>query len=485
MPAFSWGPERPPGDRMAQQKLWDGRFSAATDKLMEEFNASITFDIRLYEADVEGNLAQAEALRRCGVLSATEWAAIVLGLHQVRQELAEGTYRPGIETEDIHMAVERRLIEIVGPEGGKIHTGRSRNDQVALDVRLWLRNRCRLALGLITNLQAVLLDRAGKETETFLPGYTHLQQAQPIRLAHYLMSLFWMLDRDHGRLSDAMHRADRMPLGAGALAGSGFPVDRTFLCERLGFSAASENSLDTVSDRDHFVEAVSALATLVTHLSRFAEDWIIWSSREFGFMQLSDAYSTGSSMMPQKKNPDSLELIRGKSGRVYGDLMTLLTIQKGLPLTYGKDLQEDKEPLFDAFDTAELCLRVFAGVVQTASFRRERMRAALDPGLYATDLADVLVHRGMPFRDAHRVVGLLVAKAEELGVALVDLPEETLLKASELFRPEDLVSLTPSSSTERRNVAGGTGSESVARQIADGKRILEERSREAEGRSNG
>ena len=460
---------------MADSKLWDGRFSQATDKLMEEFNASIGFDIRLYEADIEGNLAQAEALRRCGVLSAEEWAALVLGLHQVKAELASGEYTPGIDTEDIHMAVERRLIEIVGPEGGKIHTGRSRNDQVALDVRLMLREALKGIQTLVADLQSVLLDRAEQEIDTFLPGYTHLQQAQPVRLAHYLLSLFWMLERDWTRLDDALTRMNRMPLGAGALAGSGFPVDRQFLCERLGFDAPTENSLDTVSDRDHFVEAVGALAMLLTHLSRFAEDWIIWSSQEFGFIQVADAYSTGSSMMPQKKNPDSLELIRGKTGRVYGDLMTLLTIQKGLPLTYGKDLQEDKEPLFDAFDTAEICLRVFAGVVKTARFQREKMRAALDPALYATDLADILVRRGMPFREAHRVVGRLVAEAEETGVPLSEMPTETLQAASELFKEKDPGSLIPSASTDRRGIPGGTGRESVVDQITNGRKLLSSR----------
>lgn len=450
---------------MTDSKPWGGRFSRPTEKLMEEFSASIGFDIRLWEADIAGNLAQAEALRRCGVLTSEEWATIVLGLHEVEQELADGRYRPGPELEDIHMAIERRLIDIVGPVGGKIHTGRSRNDQVALDVRLYLR---RAVAGLeqeIRTLQQVVVERAEGELDTFLPGYTHLQQAQPIRLAHYLLALFWMLERDLGRLRDARKRADQMPLGSGALAGTAFPIDRDFLRLRLQFEAATRNSIDAVSDRDHLVEVVSAAAILLTHLSRFAEDWVIWSSREFGFIELDDAYATGSSMMPQKKNPDSLELVRGKAGRVYGDLVALLTIQKGLPLTYDKDLQEDKEPLFDALDTAKICLQVFRGVVKTAKFRKDRMRESLDPNLYATDLADLLVERGVPFREAHRTVGRLVAKALALGRGLTDLPWEEYAAASELFRPEDPKRLSPAWSTDRRAVPGGTARQAIVEQL--------------------
>jgi argininosuccinate lyase len=458
---------------MTDTKLWDGRFSGPTAELMEQINASIGFDIRLYDVDIEGSLAQAEALRNAGVLAADEWAAIVLGLHQVREEIADGQYRPGVETEDIHMAVEGRLIEIVGPVGGKIHTGRSRNDQVALDVRLWLKRELTDLIGLVTELQRVVIARAEEEIDTYLPGYTHLQQGQPIRLGHYLMSLFWMLDRDRGRLRDARTRADRMPLGAGALAGSAFPVDRAALCERLGLSAPTENSIDAVTDRDHLAETVFATAQLVTHLSRFAEDWIIWSSREFQFVELDDAYSTGSSMMPQKKNPDSLELIRGKTGRLYGDLTTLLTIQKGLPLTYGKDLQEDKEPLFDAVDTARTCVLVFAGALSTMSIHRDKMRDALDPSLYATDLADILVGRGLPFRDAHRVVGGLVGKAIELGVGLTDLPWDEFENSSDLFDTKDLDRLTPESSTEARSAPGGTSRQSVLDQLTLAKQRIE------------
>ncbi len=441
---------------------------------MERFNASIGFDIRLYEADIEGNLAQAAALRRAGVLTADEWAEIVLGLHQVRREIANGTYRPGVETEDIHMAVEARLTQLIGPAGGKIHTGRSRNDQVALDVRLFVRRELRELDAIIARLQRAVVDRAEHEIDTFLPGYTHLQQGQPIRFGHYLMALFWMLRRDRERMRDARARADRMPLGAGALAGSAFPVDREFLCKRLGFTASTENSIDTVTDRDYLAEAVFATAQFVTHLSRFAEDWIIWSSREFGFIELDDAYSTGSSMMPQKKNPDSLELIRGKTGRVYGDLMTLLTIQKGLPLTYGKDLQEDKEPLFDALDTARDCALVFTGVIETMKVRRNRMREALDANLYATDLADALVRRGVPFREAHHIVGGLVGTAVARGMGITELPWDEFEKASTHFRKEDIARLTPESSTDARSVSGGTARQSVIDQLSAARRWLKE-----------
>ena len=432
---------------------------------MERFNASIGFDIRLYDVDIDGSLAQAEALRRAGVLSSDEWAAVALGLEQVREEISNGAYSPGVDAEDVHMAVERRLIEIVGPVGGKIHTGRSRNDQVALDVRMYVMREISALHEGIASLQQVVVDRAGGEIETFVPGYTHLQQGQPLRLAHYLLALFWMLDRDRCRLLDARARMDRMPLGSGALAGSAFPVDREFLCERLGFSAPSENSIDAVTDRDYLAETVFAVAQLVTHLSRYAEDWIVWSSREFGFVELDDAYSTGSSMMPQKKNPDSLELIRGKTGRLYGGLVSLLTVQKGLPLTYGKDLQEDKAPLFDALDTARDCVAAFTGVLSTIEFRRGRMKEALDPNLYATDLADTLVRRGLPFRDAHLIVGELVGTAVERGAGLTDLQWEDFVEASSLFVPDDIARLAPAASADARSLPGGTGRAAVADQL--------------------
>lgn len=459
---------------MGESKLWGGRFSKPAAELVDRFNASIGFDIRLFNADIDGSLAQADALLRAGVLTESERDFIVNGLEQVRNEIADGRFTPAIADEDIHMAVERRLTEIVGPPGGKIHTGRSRNDQVALDVRLYLREELRSLSQLLIALQWLIVEKAEQEIDTFLPGYTHLQQAQPVRLGHYLLALFWMIDRDHGRLADAWRRADRMPLGSGALAGSGFPVDRDYLCERLGFTASTENSIDAIADRDHLAETVFACAQLVSHLSRFAEDWIVWSSKEFGFVELDDAYSTGSSMMPQKKNPDTLELIRGKAARVAGSVTTLLGIQKGLSLTYGKDLQEDKEPLFDALDTARNCVLVFHGVLETMRFDRDRMRAALDPGLYATDLADLLVRRGMPFREAHRVVGRIVGKAEYRGVPLNEMPWEELKSECDLFEQKDIETLTPESSTDARKVSGGTARTAVLEQLSAARNRLEE-----------
>ncbi|MEC8932422.1 MAG: argininosuccinate lyase, partial [Candidatus Latescibacterota bacterium] len=327
-------------------KPWGGRFGTSTAQLMERFNASIGFDCRLMEVDVAGSCAYARTLTRAGLLTADECAQIIDGLEKVRDEMREPSYEFADHLEDIHMAVETRLTELIGPVGGKLHTGRSRNDQVNLDERLYLRTAIAATVGRIRQLQQVLVDFAADHTETILPGYTHLQQAQPILLAHYALSLFWALDRDAHRLTDASDRADVLPLGSGALAGSAFPLDRSFMAQELGFSRVSPNSLDAVSDRDYFLEALSALSITIIHLSRYCEDIILWSSAEFGFVELDDAYSTGSSMMPQKKNPDSLELVRGKSGRIVGGLVALLMTMKGLGLTYGKDLQEDKEPVF-------------------------------------------------------------------------------------------------------------------------------------------
>ncbi|MBT3601799.1 MAG: argininosuccinate lyase, partial [Candidatus Latescibacteria bacterium] len=331
----------------ASEKLWGGRFGKSTEKLMEQFNASIGFDQRLYKVDIEGSRAQAKALTRIGVLAEKERDEVIAGLDQVEAELDADDLPLTDDLEDIHMAVEKRLIELVGDAGAKIHTGRSRNDQVALDERLYFRQVIDETVGRIDGLMQVLLNSAEEHIDVILPGYTHVQQAQPIRFGHYTMALFWMLERDRGRFVDSGKRADAMPLGAGALAGSAYPVDREFVRETLGFARVTDNSIDSVSDRDYFLEFMSAAAILMGHLSRFCEDVIMWSSSEFGFVELDDAFSTGSSMMPQKKNPDSLELVRGKTGRVYGNLMSLLTVMKAIPLTYAKDMQEDKEPFFD------------------------------------------------------------------------------------------------------------------------------------------
>ncbi len=463
------------------EKPWSGRFDKPSDRSMEQFNASIGFDRRLYKADIAGSRAQAKALAKIGVLKPQEMEYVLNGLDQVEVEIAEGRLPLGEHLEDIHMAVEARLIQIVGEVGGKLHTGRSRNDQVALDERLYLREAARDTVAGIDRLQAVLVDFADRHIDVLMPGYTHLQQAQPVRLSHYTMALFWMLDRDRGRFAACSDRADAMPLGSGAFAGSAYPIDRKFLASELGFSRITENSIDAVSDRDYLLEYLSAAAILMGHLSRFCEDLIVWSSSEFHFIELDDAYSTGSSMMPQKKNPDSLELIRGKTGRVYGNLMSLLTVMKGLPLTYSKDLQEDKEAFFDTVDTVNQVLTVFAGAWETMTVRSERMREALDGTIVATDLADYLVRKGLPFRETHRIVGRLVRKALSQGRRLDELDLRTFRSECDLFEADVAESLCAEDSVDRRELAGGTGYQAVLGQIRNGRQLLRGRTRGAAG----
>jgi argininosuccinate lyase len=458
-------------------KPWGGRFAGATAELMERFNASIGFDCQLLDVDVAGSQVYARALMRAGLLSEAEGQQIIVGLDAVRQDLSAEGHVFEDRLEDIHMAVETRLIERIGAVGGKLHTGRSRNDQVNLDVRLWLRGAVAGTLGRLRHLQQVLVNSAEAHRDTVMPGYTHLQQAQPILFAHYALSLFWALERDAGRLLDGLARSDRMPLGSGALAGSAFPLDREFMAQELGFADITPNSLDTVSDRDFLLEALGSLSILMTHLSRYCEDLILWSSAEFAFVELDDAYSTGSSMMPQKKNPDSLELVRGKTGRVTGGFVALLTAMKGLGLTYGKDLQEDKEPLFDAFRTADDCLDVFASAWDTMRVDTARMESAVDAGTLATELADFLVERGVPFRDGHHVVGAIVRDAAESRRALTELSLDDLRRHHEAFDEEALRRLDPRACLQRRNLPGGTGPESVARQLQQARAILDEAAR--------
>jgi len=414
-------------------------------------------------------------LVRMGVLTQEECDTALSGLDQVERELEAGELPLTDDLEDIHMAIEKRLTELVGDAGAKIHTGRSRNDQVALDERLYLRHVVVETLKRIDALMQVLLHSAEGHLDVILPGYTHMQQAQPIRFGHYAMALFWMLDRDRGRFVDCGLRADAMPLGSGALAGSAYPVDREFVRERLGFARVTDNSIDAVSDRDYLLEFMSAASILMGHLSRFCEDLIVWSSSEFGFIELDDAFSTGSSMMPQKKNPDALELVRGKTGRVYGNLMSLLTVMKGIPLTYAKDMQEDKEPFFDTADTIWLSLDVFAGAWRTMLVKGDRMGAALDGMILATDLADYLVRKGVPFRTSHRIIGELVRTALDRGVSLEALDLETFRAASGAFDEDVHSFLTPEQSTAQRNVYGGTGRDSVKRQIDAGRSLLTSR----------
>jgi argininosuccinate lyase len=451
---------------------WGGRFQEAPDALMERFNASIGFDRRLLEVDIAGSKAYAKALHRADLLDAAELAEITGGLEAVLQEFSAPDCLLPDALEDIHMAVEKRLTELIGPVGGKLHTGRSRNDQVNLDERLYLRLSIEALQGRIRQLQGVLLASAEQHEAVVLPGYTHMQQAQPVLFAHYALSLFWMLERDWGRLADTWRRADYMPLGSGALAGSTFAIDRTFLARELGFSQVTRNSLDAVSDRDFLLETLASLSILMMHLSRFCEDLIVWSSAEFGFVELSDHFSTGSSMMPQKKNPDSLELVRGKTGRVYGSLVALLTTMKAVPLTYSKDLQEDKEPLFDALDTVDICLEVFAGAWQGMQVRGEQMEKKVDSMALATDLADYLVRQGMPFRDAHRVIGNLVAGVIADGQTLTDFSLAELQSHSEQFGEDALALLDVRHSLSLRNIEGGTGPQAVAEQLQKARRIL-------------
>lgn len=456
----------------SSEKPWSGRFAGSTEKLMEKFNASIGFDKRLYKMDIEGSRAQTRALARMGILTKGERERVLAGLNRVEREIDSGALPLTDDLEDIHMAVEKRLIELVGDAGAKIHTGRSRNDQVALDERLFLRDAIADAIAQIERVMGVVLAVAEAHLDVIMPGYTHVQQAQPIRFSHYAMALFWMLARDRTRFEDCWNRADAMPLGAGALAGSAYPLDREFLRAELGFARVAENSIDAVSDRDYFLEYLSAAAILMGHLSRFCEDLILWSSSEFGFIELDDAFSTGSSMMPQKKNPDSLELVRGKTGRVYGNLMSLLTVMKAIPLTYAKDMQEDKEPVFDTADTVHIALSVVAGAWQSMKINGERMADALDSTILATDLADYLARKGVPFRMCHRIVGQLVRTALARGERLEALDMATLRAASEVFDADVREVLSAEASLEARNLDGGTGRDAVLRQIEAGRRLL-------------
>ncbi len=457
------------------QSMWGGRFKYNPNEFMQVFGASIDVDIELLEVDIKGSVAWAEALGKAGILSDEEMKTIVGGLEQVKENLLvkrEQSEKFSYGLEDVHMTVEAALTEIIGEIGAKLHTGRSRNDQVTLDERLYLLDALKDLQSALVHVQNAIIVQAEKHIDTVVPSYTHLQQAQPVRLSHYLMSWFWMLQRDKMRLADALKRTDKMPLGSGAVAGSGFPVDRTFLAERLGFSAITENSIDAVSDRDYIIETLSVCSILMMHLSRISEDLIIWSSAEFGFVVLPETYSTGSSMMPQKKNPDSLELVRGKTGRVYGNLVALLTVMKGLPLSYGKDMQEDKEPLFDSLAAVRGCLRIVEGVVSGSVFMSEVMESAFDDSVFATDLADYLTLKGMPFRKAHRTAGSLVKKSQEMGVPLRKLSFKDYLMESDLFEEDIFNVFDLRVSTDKRSLPGGTGKPSLLEQIADAKELL-------------
>jgi len=463
---------------MSKQKktMWGGRFSNNLSQSMIDFGSSIDVDIELLDVDIDGSIAWVEALGKADLLDDFEANKIISGLEAVKDamksELANGTFEFNRSLEDVHMTVESRLIELIGETGEKLHTGRSRNDQIALDERLYLLGAVNGMNDALSKLQDGIVIKAEKHIDTIIPSYTHLRQAQPVRLGHYLMAWFWMLERDRERLSDARKRADRMPLGSGAVAGSGFHIDRDFIARKLGFTSVTENSIDATSDRDYIIETLSAASLLMMHLSRICEDLIIWSSTEFGFVELSEQYSTGSSMMPQKKNPDSLELIRGKTGRVYGNLMTILTIMKGLPFSYGRDMQEDKKPLFDTIKTVNGCILIMTGLIGTLTFHTNRMETVFDNTVFATDIADYLTVRGMPFRKAHEVVGCLVKWSQEHCVDMAEIPMDVLRKHSDLFG-EDIRSIFDlRASTNRRSLTGGTGEKALENQIALAKKML-------------
>jgi len=461
-------PRRP--RRTRATKAWQGRFAAPTAAIVDAFTSSLAVDRALYPHDIAGSVAHVRGLVAARLLTRREGARLVRGLARVRAELDARRFRFLRTDEDVHMAIERRLTELIGPLGGKLHTGRSRNDQVALDLRLWLRAEIDAIDGDLATLQRALVATARRHRRVIMPGYTHLQRAQPVLLAHHLLAYHAMLARDRGRFADCRARADEMPLGAGALAGAGFPIDRRLVARSLGFARVSSNSLDAVGSRDLAAEFLAATTIAAVHLSRLGEEIVLWASEEFGFVELPDAFATGSSMMPQKKNPDIAELVRGRAGRVLGALVGLLTTLKGLPLAYNRDLQEDKAPLFDAAATLRASLGILAAMVPALVFRPDRMAAAADGLLLATDLADQLVERGVPFRKAHEIVGQLVRHCLATGTPLRALDAATLRHHSSRLTPDLVRGLTPARSVARRRLIGGTAPREVERQLARARR---------------
>jgi argininosuccinate lyase len=450
----------------ASKKLWGGRFKQSTDALMETFSASISFDKRLYDCDIEGSIAHCKMLARCKIITSAESKKIIKGLQRILRECDEGRFEFSVRLEDIHMNIESRLREIIGPVAGKLHTARSRNDQVCLDIRLYLRKEVEDIVGELNSLCKALVAIAKKNIDHVIPGYTHLQRAQPVLLSHHLLAYVEMMLRDKERFLDAYKRINVMPLGSAALAGTNFPIDRKITAKLLRFPEISHNSMDAVADRDFAAEFCSASALVMMHLSRFCEEIVIWNSSEFGFLELSDAFTTGSSIMPQKKNPDAAELIRGKSGRVFGNLVSLLTLMKGLPLAYNKDLQEDKEPLFDTAETVKVCLRIFTDMMKSAKFIPIAKKELEASGfLTATDLADYLVLKGVPFRDAHEITGKTVAFCLEKGKTLTDLSLPELRKISKRFDKDVFDHIALNNSVDRKNVYGGTATTQVRAQI--------------------
>lgn len=454
--------------KVSKKKLWGGRFASKTVDSAEAFTASIAVDARLYRHDIMGSIAHAKMLAKQRIIPARDGHKIVRGLQAIEREIDAGKFTFSPADEDIHMNIERRLTELIGPAGGKLHTGRSRNDQVALDMRLYLRDEVKSIVDSLQTLQRELARGAKKYLDVTLPGYTHLQRAQPVLLSHHLLAYHDMFERDGERLSGCLERIEVLPLGSGALAGTTFPIDRVYVAKLLGFPRISKNSMDAVSDRDFLIEFVAAAAILFVHLSRLAEELVLWSSHEFGFIELPDGYCTGSSMMPQKKNPDVPELIRGKSGRVFGHLQALLTIMKGLPLAYNRDMQEDKVPLFDTADTAKASVKIMAEVIGGIKIRRERMRSAAQDGfMNATDLADYLVARGMPFRTAHEVAGKVVQFCLAQGKRIEELPLAELRNFSDRIEKNVYDYLSVEALVGRRRSLGGTARRNVERRLKE------------------
>lgn len=450
---------------MAQ--LWGGRFTKETDKLVYNFNASISFDQKFYAQDIRGSIAHVTMLQKQGILTKEEKESIIEGLKGIQADVENGTLEITDEYEDIHSFVEANLIYRIGDAGKKLHTGRSRNDQVALDMRLYTRDEIEALDTLLKELLEVLLKLMKEHIETYMPGFTHLQKAQPVTLAHHLGAYFEMFKRDRLRMKDIRKRMNYCPLGAGALAGTTYPLDREYTAELLGFDGPTLNSMDSVSDRDYLIEMLSAMSTVMMHLSRFCEEVIIWNSNEYQFVEIDDAYSTGSSIMPQKKNPDIAELVRGKTGRVYGALMSLLTTMKGIPLAYNKDMQEDKELVFDAIDTTKGCLALFTGMLRTMRFRKQRMEDSAKNGFTnATDAADYLVNHGVPFRDAHGIVGQLVLYCIDKNIALDDMSLEEYKAISPVFEEDIYEAISMKTCVEMRNTIGAPGKSAMEQAIA-------------------
>ena len=457
---------------MAQ--LWGGRFTKATDQLVYDFNASIGFDQRFFAEDVMGSKAHVKMLAKQGILTEKERDEILVGLESIQKDVADGTLAITAEYEDIHSFVEANLIERIGDPGKKLHTGRSRNDQVALDMRLYTRTQVEHTQELLRHLLTTILSIMEKHTETIMPGFTHLQKAQPITLAHHMGAYFEMFKRDVQRLEDIHERMNYCPLGSGALAGTTYPLDREYTAELLGFYGPTLNSMDGVSDRDYLLEYLSAMSTIMMHLSRFSEEVIIWNSNEYRFIEIDDAYSTGSSIMPQKKNPDIAELVRGKTGRVYGALMALLTTMKGIPLAYNKDMQEDKEMAFDAMDTVNGCIQLFDGMLETMTFREDVMEKSARHGFTnATDAADYLVGKGVPFRDAHGIIGRVVLYCIDKGIVIDDMSLEELKEFSEVFEEDIYDAISMYTCVNKRLTIGAPGKEAMEREIAACHEFLE------------